>query len=65
MEARYPQLPALRQIVVEMSVDRKATLAAELAAARTKWLAAVRAGDDPLPTWAGCSEHCKLCQPGG
>ena len=63
MEAGYPQLPAHRKLVVERSADRKAAKAAELAAARREWLAAVRAGDDPLPGWVGCSER-KLCWPG-
>ena len=64
VEARYPQLPAERQRVVDMSIDQKA-LAPELAAARREWLATVRGGGDPLPGWVGCSERCKLCRQGG
>lgn len=64
VEARYPQLPAERQRIVDLSVDQKATLAAELAAACREWLATVRAGGDPLPGWVGCSERCKLCRQG-
>ena len=65
VRARYPQLPAERQRVVDMSINRKATLAAELEAACREWGATTKAGGDPLPGWVGCSERCKICRQGG
>ena len=60
VDASYAQLPLQRQVVVETSADRDAALAAELRAARAEWLAAARAGCDPLPGWVGCTEWCSF-----